>query len=116
MKLHKIINDFFDNGRVKYHAGRLYVPTEETARMVAQQHAEEVDGDASSAWQPAVDPDAVATRKQQLQAQIAAAQKELDEIEKSTPAPEAPAKAAPTKGADKGTDKGTDKGAASTKA
>lgn len=42
-KLHKFINEYFDNGRVKYHPGSHYQPNDETRVAVAAGHAVEVD-------------------------------------------------------------------------
>jgi len=81
MKLHKFVNDYFYDGRVKYHAGLHYLPSEETAAAVAQGHAEEVDEGEQLVVHPFVDPRAIEARKATLRSQIASLQSELDGLE-----------------------------------
>jgi hypothetical protein len=91
-KLHKFVNDYFERGHVKYRAGHHYEPNEETTLAVKAGHAEEVEATKGVApVKPFVDPRTIESRKSALRAQIASAEAELKELEKSSPAPE-PAK------------------------
>lgn len=81
MKLHRFKSDWFDVGRVKYHAGLAYKPDEHTTLAVAQGHAEEVDLHEKHAAHPYVDPRQIEARKSALRRTIAEAEAELAKLE-----------------------------------